>query len=297
MRGTRILLSMMLLLPALLPRWLMAQDDNPPLWQVSSAGQQGHLLGSIHFGSHELYPLPAVVEDAYAQSDMLVVELDLTQVDVAKASQLIMRKGMYQTLTDNLSQRLDGADWELLNHVGNALGLPIEYLQQQKPWTVVLTLSRQLYLHMGFKEHLGVDRHFLDQAHADSKPVIELESFEEQIGFFDRFDEAEQLLLLRETLLEFDQAEALVADMVRFWRAGASDKLEQLINGSFLGKPELSHVYEVLLSERNIKMAATIHALLEQGKTPFVVVGAGHLLGTDSIVELLRQQGYRVERL
>ena len=297
MRGTRILLSILLLLPTLLPRWLMAQDASPPFWQISGEGRQGFLLGSIHFGADELYPLPAVVEDAYGQSDVLVVELDLTQVDVAEASRLIMRKGMYPTLEDNLRQRLDETSWDLLNEVGEQLGLPIEYLQQQKPWTVVLTLSRQLYLHLGFKEHLGVDQHFLDQAHEDGKAIVELESFHEQIGFFERFEEAEQISLLRETLLEFDRAEALVADMVDYWRTGALDKLELLINGSFLGKPELEHVREVLLSERNIKMAATVHGLLEQGQTPFVVVGAGHLLGPDSIVELLRQQGYQVERL
>jgi len=39
-----------------------------------------------------------------------------------------------------------------------------------------------------------------------------------------------------------------------------------------------------------------IEALIRQGGTYFVVVGAGHLVGDQSVIAMLRAKGYAVER-
>ena len=294
-RITRMLLSALLVLPGTL--WAEAKMDRPPLWQVSANGQRAYLLGSFHFGTAAMYPMPAVVEQAFAASDMLVVEIDLTAIDAVAASRLIIAKGLYPQPEQDLRQQLDDDSWALLTRFGEELGLPIEYLQRQKPWLAFMTLSQRLYQDIGYSEKLGVDLHFLERAHQQTMQVVELETFEGQIKLLDQLSEQEQVALLRETLLDFEQARAQAEQLATNWRQGELEAMDKLINGWFAEKPSLQRVQQVLLYDRNQAMAARTAELLEQGGKPFVVVGAGHLIGAGSVVDVLRTQGYQVERL
>ncbi|MEZ5594479.1 MAG: TraB/GumN family protein [Gammaproteobacteria bacterium] len=294
-RITRMLLSALLVLPGAL--WAEAKIDRPPLWQVSANGQRAYLLGSFHFGTAAMYPMPAVVEQAFAASDMLVVEIDLTAIDAVAASRLIIAQGLYPQPEQSLRQHLDDDSWALLVRFGEDLGLPIEYLQRQKPWLAFMTLSQRLYQDLGYSEKLGVDLHFLERAHQQAKQVVELETFEGQIMLLDQLSEQEQVALLTETLLDFEQARAQAEQLANNWRQGELEAMDKLINGWFAEKPGLQRVQQVLLYDRNQAMAARTAELLEQGGKPFVVVGAGHLIGAGSVVDVLRAQGYQVERL
>ena len=60
---------------------------------------------------------------------------------------------------------------------------------------------------------------------------------------------------------------------------------------------ELDGFYERLFFERNRRMVARLLELGQDGRTRFVVLGAGHMLGEEGIPALLARQGYRVELL
>src|SRR5258708_34859742 len=50
----------------------------PTLWKLSSADSVVYLLGSIHLGLPEMYPLPQAIEAAFAASSVLLVETKFT---------------------------------------------------------------------------------------------------------------------------------------------------------------------------------------------------------------------------
>ncbi len=81
------------------------------------------------------------------------------------------------------------------------------------------------------------------------------------------------------------------------WQAGDSAAVEALIFQSINEEPELMPVYEKLIDERNIQMAAKIEAFLKTNNRYFVVVGAGHLVGKGGIIDRLRKKGYVVEQM
>ena len=62
---------------------------------------------------------------------------------------------------------------------------------------------------------------------------------------------------------------------------------------SFTDYPEL---YQKFLVRRNLNWLSQIELLLDRREVTFVVVGAGHLLGRDGLVNLLRARGYVVEQ-
>lgn len=53
--------------------------------------------------------------------------------------------------------------------------------------------------------------------------------------------------------------------------------------------------YDALLVNRNARWIPKIEAMLDSPGTVFIAVGAGHLAGPDSVIEMLRTEGYEVD--
>ncbi len=61
--------------------------------------------------------------------------------------------------------------------------------------------------------------------------------------------------------------------------------------------PEYKYFYEKFYLERNKLMLEKIKNFLKDKKIYFIVIGAGHLIGEEGIIENLIRDGYRVERI
>jgi uncharacterized protein YbaP (TraB family) len=86
---------------------------------------------------------------------------------------------------------------------------------------------------------------------------------------------------------------SMVTEMVSAWMRGDADKLGFLMNMSFEDHPD---IYDRLVTQRNKNWMATIDRLSEQAENVFVVVGAGHLVGKESLLDLMKARGYRVDQ-
>jgi uncharacterized protein YbaP (TraB family) len=114
----------------------------------------------------------------------------------------------------------------------------------------------------------------------------------EQIGMLESLGPALQDALVVEALRgassEVNQAQALFAA----WKAGDGPSLEKFLVEETKASPE---VYKVLFVERNRRWIPKIEACLD-GARCMIVVGAGHLVGADGLIALLRGRGYSVEQ-
>eukprot|EP00831_Metopus_contortus_P075367 TRINITY_DN69093_c0_g1_i1.p2 TRINITY_DN69093_c0_g1~~TRINITY_DN69093_c0_g1_i1.p2 ORF type:complete len:127 (-),score=13.60 TRINITY_DN69093_c0_g1_i1:34-378(-) len=66
-------------------------------WKVSDNDSSVYLLGSMHFGKADFYPLPAVIESAYQNSDLLGVEIDMLNIDSTAMTKSLIQ---YMSYTD-----------------------------------------------------------------------------------------------------------------------------------------------------------------------------------------------------
>lgn len=263
------------------------------LWRIDGPdGQHGWLFGSLHFGVAGLYPLPVAVTRAFAQAGVLAVEINLLAQDQARAGQLLLERGFYARPGDDLQHHLSAAGWRQLAAAAGQLGLPLADLQRQRPWLAALTLSSQLFQNAGYSSELGIDLHFLQAAHQRAMAIVELESLQQQLDLLVQLPADEQNALLRQTLTDVGQGNRYVEQIVRAWREGDIATLDKLLNPP--PDPVSRRLYRALLNQRNSRMTTAIEGLLTAGRTPFVVVGAGHLVAADSIVQQLRQHGYQV---
>jgi len=249
-------------------------------------------MGSIHFADKSFYPLRSEIEQAFQQSDSLVVELDISKTDAQTYNQLLSQRGIYQhgrTIKQSLSQET----WLQLRQRLRHLNVPYDSIKNYKPGVLVLTLSALQVMKMGFDPGLGIDMYFLSKA--GQKKIIELETLEQQLNLF--LDIPNGDLLLKESLYSLDEAEIMMAEMVRYWKSGDEIKMSKLLFEDALNDyPAFSEIYDKLFYDRNASMTQKIEVMLKQPGRYFVVVGSGHLIGNRGIVSALREKGYGVER-
>lgn len=275
-----------------------AANDRAFAWQVISDNATVYLLGSIHFADKSFYPLRQEIEDAFARSDNLVVELDVNKIDADAYNRLLSQKGLYKdgtTVRDVISEKT----WQRLQQHLDQLNIDYETIKHYRPGMLVLTLSSMQAMQMGFDPQLGVDAHFLHEAMTSSKNIIALETLEQQFNLFLDIPDGE--LLLKETLYSLEESETMMADMVRYWKQGDEAGMSKLLfEEAVADYPTFDKLYDSLLYERNRRMVSSIDAMLRQKTAQkmhyFVVVGSGHLIGQKGIVNLLKKSGYEVTR-
>ena len=269
-------------------------SDQGLLWKISSSTGTVHLFGSIHLATEEMYPLPEKVETAFDGAGQLVVEINAGPEQQAELGQMMMAKGSYppeESLTDHIS---DETHVQLTRYLEGA-GLPAAAFNRFKPWLIALTISVLELQKLGLDPTLGIDQHFLAKA-KDSKPILELETAEEQLSLFDDLSVELQLLMLKKTLLDIDRMAEDMDEMIDAWTRGDTAAMEALMYKSMEEAPELAPFFKKLFTDRNLTMADKIADFLGTDSTYFVLVGAGHLVGDDGIVALLKAKEFSVER-
>ena len=274
-----------------------AENDKAFFWQVSSDKATVYLMGSIHFADKSFYPVRKEIEEGYKNSDTLVVELDINKIDHNVYNRLLVEKGIYKngsTIKDVISEDT----WQQLDQRLRQLNISYDDIKNYKPGILVLTLTSMQVMQMGFNPELGIDAYFLNKASSadPAKEIIELETLDQQVSLF--LDIPDGNLLLKESLYSLDESEVMMADLVRYWKAGDESKMNKLLFEEALSEnPAFSAIYDSLIYERNSQMSLKVEAMLKQQGSYFVVVGSGHLIGDRGIVGLLKEKGYKVKRL
>jgi len=264
------------------------------LWEINSGGNTAYLFGSIHLGKADMYPLDPTVEEAFDRSAVLVVEIDVDALDPMVVQQTMAMKGSYLD-GNRLENHLEADVVIRLSAQLEKYGMSIEHLSQFKPWFAAITLTVLQIKDLGFDEDYGVDRYFLKNARG-RKAILELESLESQLSFLDSLENQE--LFLEYTLDSMDEIQKMLDQLVGAWKDGNAEMMEKIMITDILEhNPQAEPILKTILFDRNVTMAEEIKEYLQSGDVHFVVVGAGHLIGEKGIVELLRDENFKVTQL
>jgi uncharacterized protein YbaP (TraB family) len=268
-----------------------ADDDrDPPLFVVEDDDSRVYLLGSVHLLPEGALPLPAAVEAAYADAEVLAFELDYDRMQ-AEAPQM-MQAAVGET---PLAEALTAEQKAAFDAFAAGLGLPAGALDTVEPWMAGLTLAALAAQRSGMTGE-GVDAHYFNRAGADGKEREAFETVALQTAVFDDLSTEDQVAFVMAAVEEGPEAMTEALDeMLAAWAAGDDDRLAALVTETADETPTL---YEALFTTRNRAWVPQVEALLARdGEDALVVVGAGHLVGDDSVVDLLRRSGYDVRRL
>jgi uncharacterized protein YbaP (TraB family) len=246
-----------------------------------------YLLGSIHVLRAADYPLDAAVLDAYARSNSLMMEIDLGAIDSAEVQSEMLSSALLpagKTLTEVLGAARYAHAATLARDVGVDLGT----FEQFAPWFAAEAISQLQLTQLGFQSESGVEMYFLERAKTDGKSIAGLETVHDQIALFESLALDAQAGYLLSSLEQAHDLPHEVGDMVNAWKRGDTRWFASEMATEFAKDPAL---YQSLLAARNRKWLPKIEALLNEDKNYLVIVGTGHLVGRDSVLDLLNKDG------
>lgn len=294
--ATGLLVAAPLLASAATPKPAAKQPPVPLLWKVSGGqGSDLYLLGSFHLLKADDYPLSADVDRAFAGAQRLLFELSPEEMNSPQLATQMMQAALRRD-GRQLKDDLDPATWQQLERWGVANNMPVDRLAGFKPWFVGLTISVAQMTQQGLDPKSGLDRHLMDRAAQANKPASGLESAASQITMLDSMSIDEQRQLLREALEQVDKGDEQSRQLHDAWRRGDDVMLWRDMAAQM--KREYPGLYQRINVDRNNAWLPGLQQWLQPGRgNTLVVVGALHLLGSDGVVEKLRAQGYKVERI
>ncbi len=249
-------------------------------------------MGSLHVLKSSAYPLAAEIDRAYASSQKLVFETDIGAMMEPDIQAKMMKLGVYPEGQD-LFQNISETTRKNLEEKLQDLGLPPAYFSRFKPWFLAVTLTTLELQRLGFNPLYGIDLHFYTKARADEKELAYLESVEYQLNLLGKMNAQDQKSFLAQTLKDLDISAQLADDMMTAWQHGEADDLYELLFESFEDHPGIE---DRLLTRRNKDWLPQIEKMLKTPKITMVIVGAGHLIGPEGLVELLKQKGYKIKQ-
>jgi hypothetical protein len=286
-------------------RWLLAlltagtfgagsASADPAAWRIAGPdGGEIVLLGSMHLLRARDYPLPAAVGGLVDRAETVVMEIDLDDVDLARQQRLLLEKALLPQGTD-LADVIDAELYGVLEQGTADAGIDLNLLTRFEPWFLAMSMLEIGMRKIGFTAERGIEQYVLGLSRTGGKEVVGLETIEFQIGIFDAMTPELQAEFLAQTLTELEEAETAMNTMADAWSAGELEPLSEELLASFAEFPGL---YDMLVTERNEKWVVSLEDMLDDGTRYLVVVGALHLVGRDSVIDLMNARGHRVERI
>jgi len=262
------------------------------VWTIEGKGAKMFIGGSIHILREQDYPLPNEFEKAFEKSEILVLEVDISQQNKKTVAQELLGLTLYPN-NKSLRTELSANVYRKLDSVFTESGLSLERMNGLKPVMSVLTLTQIELMKMGVTSE-GVDNYFLNKAKQEGKNLLFLESMEEQMKLIVQMGEGIENDYVLQSLKELKFYRESFEESIEFWRNGNSSQWLEQINEYKNDYPEL---YQSLLVERNNNWMPQLERYLETPEIEFVVVGAMHLFGPDGILQKMKEKGFNVEQL
>ena len=264
------------------------QPARPALWAVSDPDTTIYLFGTIHLLPEKYQWRTAKFDQALVGSQQLVVETIVDNKNPAKLMGALASLAFNTPNLPPLAERVPPAKRAALAAAIRKSGFPPQALDKMETWAAAITLLGNQYKDMGLKGDEGVEAVLRNTFISDGKPIGELESNVEQLGFFDKLPESAQRQLLEGSIDDSKSMTKEFHDMLSAWVRGDVHAIAESFNRDLSASPELQ---EALIKQRNANWSRWIKQRMAQPGAIMIAVGAGHLAGRDSVIDLLQRDG------
>jgi len=269
--------------------------DAPALWVVRDRDTTIWLFGTFHILDGNSDWFSGEIREAFDSARELVLEADIpaNPALLAARTQPLIRRYAVDPAGRPISGRLTAEQNRVLDAALGAIGIQRGSYDRMEPWFINMTLAKALGRRAGAGIEGGAEA-VLRRAAGQRMRFHALETIEDQFRLFDGLAEEGQLAQLRTMLDNWEAIGSQLSRMLSVWKRGDAELLDRILNSGLRQDPSLRRV---LLEDRNRAWAEWIARRLERPGTVFMAVGAGHLVGPDSVQAVLRQRGVESARV
>ena len=267
--------------------------EKASIWKLSDEDSAVYLAGSVHLLREKDLPFPDIYNTVYADSDELVFEIDMKEMNAPDAA-IKMRELGTLPVGESLGDYLSKDTLQALDKYLRENDLPGGMFNRFTPGMVYLTLGSMEAIRLGARPDLGLEMQFHKKAEKDGKPGGGLETTEYQMSRFNKINIETLDELIGETVEGSDETDKTLDAIIGAWRRGDTEGLNKLVYEEMAETPE---ILEILLVERNRNWIPEIEKKLAGDRNVMFIVGAAHLVGECSVIELLEQKGLKLTQL
>lgn len=272
------------------------EGDGGFLWKVDHKETSVYILGSIHLGHKDYYPLSDEIEEAFASSDTILPEINMFEVNMTEEE--IKKMALFKN-GQKLDEFLSEDAYNQLSNIFEENGVELESLNDYEPWYIETILSGFLQKESGLSPEQGVDLYFLKRALKDNKEIIELETVEGQYKMLAGFSLDTQVDKLETFIGSYEEKADGLNKLGYHWIHSNTEKgrkeVKKLLSDEFESSGDAFK--QKMNDDRNLGMANKINDILQKnsGQTYFAVIGTAHAVIEPSVPSLLKEKGYDIE--
>ena len=256
----------------------------PFFWSLEKAGKTSYALGTIHIGVDAELRLPQLVWDKLDSSKTFAMEMDTADIAVS---------GMGSRSKGTLESDLGPEYWEKFKKlVGPQVATG---LNKMKPMIAATMLSMR-----GLPMTPPMDGVLHGRALNQKKALVYFETAGKQAALLEKYMDVKMLKMMID---DGDKGVEQTKEMLAAYLAGDDAKMIALsesqrtdsLKAGYSAK-EYDAFMNDILYKRNADWIPAIEKLHAAGGG-FIAVGAAHMIGKKSVIELLEKKGYKVTRL
>lgn len=294
-------MSLNFLVRILIAAWLAvapiaaaAKDaPGPAIWRIADEDTTIYLFGTIHILEPDLKWRSKALDRVIRQADELVVESSTADFEKTEGPLTAMMEAEFAVKRPKLIDRVAKNKRESVRRTIVASGMPAEMFDMLPTWMAVFALG------MG-----GIDGSATEEAGADAtleqlflkarKPVVSVEDPDAVLAAIRKLPEAELLRLLEDDSAAADSGvpPGAAGEDVEWARGDVSGLAEGL------GEEDLGPaLYGALIRDRNAAWTGWLVERMKRPGTVLFAVGAGHLVGPDSVQTMLAARDVASQRI
>jgi uncharacterized protein YbaP (TraB family) len=250
-----------------------AQQKYPAtfLWKITGNGllKPSYLYGTIHLRDKSVFILGDSIYSAMEKTEGLAIELNPA------------------TLVDSIFSKIDSKYTEPDYEGGKVTTDAVDYKISKKLAKKIKKYNRERKKHAEENDDMPtiLDLYLYKIASGMGKITGGIEDVSDQ---FTTIDEIGRLKVdTGYKALDINYGES-AAELRRAYETRNLSRIDSMINGWYM-----QDVKDILLTKRNIKMAARMDSIA-QLRSNFFAVGAAHLPGDSGVISLLQGKGYEV---
>ena len=263
------------------------------VWKVTNNQHSLYIGGTIHVLSPNDYPLAKEYDLAYQASNKLIFETNMDVASSPEFGQKMMDQMMYSDGT-TINKVLQPDTYKALAIHLSSRQIPMQAFASHKPTLLAISLTFIELEAMGYTSE-GVDMFFANMAKAEGKEQGWLETPDEQLAFLAKLGGDDPNVIIEYTLKDIKKMPEMFAKLHSTWLAGDMQGMADVGITPF--QDEYPIIYQDLLVSRNNNWLPKIVDMLNDTPIEFILVGALHLSGPDSVLAKLKAKGYKIEKL
>ena len=264
-------------------------SGNTLLWEISGNGlaAPSYLFGTFHLLCKDDINFSDTLKQAITNSREIYLELDLDDPATLMGALMLMNMKNGKQLKD-----LYTADQykRVSDFFKDSLKTPISLFQRMKPEFLIALLYPKM---MPCNSASSVEESVMQLAKEAGKEIKGLETMAFQAAIFDSIPYEKQAAELLNTIDSLEKSKADFVLMLNAYKSQRLDEIERIVNTPEFGAAENQ---DILLDNRNKNWVQQLKLIMKKNPV-FTAVGAGHLVGKNGLVALLRAEGYTVRGL